>query len=56
MKKEFGIKVISTACAVMPHTIRAWEKRYQVFTPERSEGGIDYTVKLICPKQSLLLH
>ena len=39
MKKEFGINVISTACDVMPHTIRTWEKRYQVFTPERSEGG-----------------
>ena len=39
MKKEFGISVISTACGVMPHTIRTWEKRYQVFTPERSEGG-----------------
>jgi len=23
----------------MPHTIRTWEKRYQVFTPERSKGG-----------------
>ena len=39
MKKEFGINVISSACGVMPHTIRTWEKRYQVFTPERSEGG-----------------
>ena len=39
MKKEFGINVISTACGVMPHTIRTWEKRYQVFTPARSEGG-----------------
>ena len=39
MKKEFGINVISTACGVMPHTIRTWEMRYQVFTPERSEGG-----------------
>ena len=39
MKKEFGINVISTACGVMPHTIRTWEKRYRVFTPERSEGG-----------------
>ena len=39
MKKEFGINVISTVCGVMPHTIRTWEKRYQVFTPERSEGG-----------------
>ena len=39
MKKEFGINVISSACGVMPHTIRTWEKRYHVFTPERSEGG-----------------
>ena len=39
MKKGFGINVISTACGVMPHTIRTWEKRYQVFSPERSEGG-----------------
>ena len=39
MKKEFGINVISTACGVKPHTIRTWEKRYQVFTPERSKGG-----------------
>jgi len=39
MKKEFGINVISNACCVKPHTIRTWEKRYQVFTPERSEGG-----------------
>jgi len=39
MKKEFGINVISNACGVKPHTIRTWEKRYQVFTPERSEGG-----------------
>ena len=39
MKKEFGINVISTACGVMPHTIRTWEKRYKVFTPGRSAGG-----------------
>ena len=39
MKKEFGINVISNACGVKPHTIRTWEKRYQVFTPERSKGG-----------------
>ena len=39
MKKEFGINVISTACGVKSHTIRTWEKRYQVFTPERSKGG-----------------
>ena len=39
MKKEFSINVISTACGVMPHTIRMWEKRHQIFTPKRSEGG-----------------
>ena len=39
MKKEFGINVISNASGVMPHTIRTWEKRYQIFTPERSQGG-----------------
>jgi DNA-binding transcriptional MerR regulator len=39
MKKEFSINVISNACGVKPHTIRTWEKRYQVFTPERSKGG-----------------
>ena len=39
MKSSLGINVISTACGVKPHTIRTWEKRYQVFTPERSEGG-----------------
>ena len=30
---------MSNATGVMPHTIRTWEKRYQVFTPGRSEGG-----------------
>ena len=39
MKKKFSINVISNACGVKPHTIRTWEKRYQVFTPERSKGG-----------------
>ena len=39
MKSSLGINVISTACGVRPHTIRTWEKRYQVFTPERSKGG-----------------
>ena len=38
MKKKFSINVISKACGVKPHTIRTWEKRYQVFTPERSKG------------------
>jgi len=39
MKKTFGINVISNASGVLPHTIRTWENRYQVFSPERSVGG-----------------
>ena len=39
MVNKFSINVMSTTSGVMPHTIRTWEKRYQVFTPGRSEGG-----------------
>ena len=39
MKKSLGINVISNVCGVMPHTIRTWEKRYKIFSPDRSEGG-----------------
>ncbi len=39
MEKKFGIKVISNSCGILPHTLRVWEQRYQVFTPERSESG-----------------
>ena len=39
MENKFSINVMSTATGIMPHTIRTWEKRYQVFTPGRSEGG-----------------
>ena len=39
MKKSLGINVISNVCGVMPHTIRTWEKRYKIFSPDRSKGG-----------------
>jgi len=39
MKKNLGINVISSACGILPHTIRTWENRYQIFSPERSNGG-----------------
>lgn len=39
MVKKYGIGVISTSCGVMPQTLRAWEQRYGVFSPERSDGG-----------------
>lgn len=40
LEKRFGIKVISNACGALPQTIRMWEKRYQVFSPARSESGV----------------
>ena len=39
LKKTFGINVISSASGILPHTIRTWENRYQVFSPDRSVGG-----------------
>lgn len=31
--------MLSAACGVLPHSIRTWEKRYQVFTPEKNDSG-----------------
>ena len=39
MEKKHSISVISNTSGIKPHTIRIWEKRYQVFTPERDENG-----------------
>lgn len=39
MVKNISIKVLSKACGVLPHAVRTWETRYQVFTPSRSSGG-----------------
>ncbi|MDA8791831.1 MerR family transcriptional regulator [Bacteriovoracaceae bacterium] len=39
MEKKFGIKVISNSCGILPHTLRVWEQRYQVFQPERAPNG-----------------
>jgi DNA-binding transcriptional MerR regulator len=39
MKNNVGIKVLSRACGVLPHAIRTWETRYQVFKPKRTDGG-----------------
>lgn len=39
MKKSFSISVISSACGIMPHTLRAWESRYNMFSPMRDEKG-----------------
>lgn len=39
MEKKHSISVISNTSGIKPHTIRIWEKRYQVFTPDRDENG-----------------
>ena len=39
MNNNYSISFISNACGVKPHTIRAWEKRYNTFSPDRTDGG-----------------
>jgi DNA-binding transcriptional MerR regulator len=36
---QFNIQVASKLTGLNPHTIRAWEKRYQAVTPARDEKG-----------------
>lgn len=38
-ENNLSIKAISSACGVLPQTIRTWEKRYEAFNPTRTEGG-----------------
>lgn len=42
MKKKYNISVISKACGIKPHTLRAWESRYELFSPTRDSKGIRY--------------
>ena len=39
MNNTYSISFISNACGVKPHTIRTWEKRYNTFSPDRTDGG-----------------
>lgn len=39
LKEHFSIQFVSRVTGINPHTIRAWEKRYQVVTPERDKKG-----------------
>ena len=38
-EKYFNIQTAAQLSGLSAHTIRAWEKRYQALTPERSESG-----------------
>lgn len=39
MTKKHSISVISSSCGIKPHTIRIWEKRYNLFNPDRTDKG-----------------
>ena len=36
---EYRIGTVSKLTGVDPHTIRAWERRYQAIVPRRTGGG-----------------
>ncbi|MDT0295094.1 MerR family transcriptional regulator [Mesonia ostreae] len=40
IRKEFSIKDLETLSGVKAHTIRIWEKRYQILDPNRTESNI----------------
>ena len=39
MDKGFSIQFVSKITGVNPHTLRAWEKRYNAITPKRDDNG-----------------
>lgn len=40
IKKQFSIKDLEVLSGIKAHTLRMWEKRYSVLTPERTETNI----------------
>ncbi|MEC4050826.1 MerR family transcriptional regulator [Flavobacterium sp. SUN046] len=42
VKFQFSIKDLENLSGIKAHTIRIWEKRYQIFTPERTETNIRF--------------
>lgn len=42
IKTDFTIKDLENLSGIKAHTIRIWEKRYQLLTPERTNGNIRY--------------
>jgi len=36
---RYPIRVVATRTGLSPHVLRAWERRYRVVVPSRSEGG-----------------
>ncbi|WP_435625115.1 MerR family transcriptional regulator [Flagellimonas sp.] len=42
VKKSFSIRDMENLSGIKAHTIRIWEKRYNLFTPERTSTNIRY--------------
>ena len=42
IKKNFSIRDLENISGIKAHTIRIWEKRYNLFSPERSKTNIRY--------------
>ncbi len=42
IKKDFTIKDLENISGIKAHTIRIWEKRYNLLTPQRSDTNIRY--------------
>ena len=40
IKTVFTVKDLENLSGIKAHTIRIWEKRYQIFTPQRTENNI----------------
>ncbi|MCK7540180.1 MAG: MerR family transcriptional regulator [Marinilabiliales bacterium] len=40
--RTYSIKDLENFCGIKAHTIRMWEKRYGVLTPDRSDSNIRY--------------
>ncbi|MDY8137744.1 MerR family transcriptional regulator [Aquimarina sp. 2201CG5-10] len=40
IKQNFSIKDLENLCGVKAHTIRIWEKRYELLTPDRTQTNI----------------
>src|SRR5665648_504258 len=38
--RSYSIKDLENFCGIKAHTIRMWEKRYGILTPERSDSNI----------------
>jgi DNA-binding transcriptional MerR regulator len=52
--EHFSIQTVSKITGINPHTIRAWEKRYQTVTPLRHENGRRIYLKEHVEKLSLI--